>query len=180
MRCRRLRMGPRLIRTKSGPNTTRRRSSSPDSGIRMRGYVCKRPPRGPAQYRRWWLLWRPMKKPEIVLATHEHFAELGEAVRRGGRAIAAVLDGKTVGVAGYYLEKGDVIVYSTITTALRPHKRTIIQGAMIIVGMVDEIGAPARALAGDIAGAERLLERIGFERVVGATYWRTPWRRQVH
>lgn len=114
------------------------------------------------------------------MASKEHFDELGESVKCGGRAIAAVLDGKTIGVAGYYLEKEHVIVYSTITPALRLHKRTIIRGAMIIVGMVDRIGAPAQALAADVAGAERLLEHVGFSRVVGSTYWRTPWRRQVH
>jgi hypothetical protein len=121
-----------------------------------------------------------MKNPDIVMATQANFDDLGETLKRGGRAIAAVLDGKTIGVAGYYLEKGDVIVYSTITPELRQHKKTIIRGAMIVVGMVDQIGAPARALAEDIAGAEELLEHLGFERAVGSTFWRAPWRRQVH
>src|SRR5258708_2663735 len=120
-----------------------------------------------------------MKRPDIVMASKENFDELGEVVKRGGRAIAAILDGKTVGVAGYYLDKGRVVVYSTITPALRLHKRTIIRGAMIIIGMVDRIGIPAQALAADVDGAERLLEHIGFERLDGAVYGRAPWRGQV-
>lgn len=121
-----------------------------------------------------------MKRPELVMASKEHFDELGETLKHGGRAIAAILDGKTIGVAGYYLDKGRVVVYSTITPALRLHKRTIIRGAMIIVGMVDRIGIPAQALAADVHGSERLLEHVGFERLDGAIYGRAPWRRQVH
>ena len=121
-----------------------------------------------------------MRRPDIVMASKANFDELGEAVKHGGRAIAAILDGKTIGVAGYYLDKGRVVVYSTITPALRAHKRTIIRGAMIIVGMVDQIGIPAQALADKVDGAERLLEHIGFERLEGSVYGRAPWRRQVH
>lgn len=121
-----------------------------------------------------------MKKPDIIMASSANFIELGEPVR-GGRAIAAILDGKTVGIAGYYLDKGRVVVYSKITPTLRLHKRTIIRGAMIIAGMVDKVQAPALALAEDgTAGAEALLEHIGFERVEGSVYGRAPWRRQVH
>lgn len=121
-----------------------------------------------------------MKNPDIVMATQAHFDDLGETLKRGGRAIAAMLDGKTIGVAGYYLDNGRVIVYSTITPALRPYKRTIIRGAMIVVGMVDRIGMPAQSFADDVEGAERLLEHIGFERLEGKIYGRAAWRRQVH
>lgn len=114
------------------------------------------------------------------MASKENFDELGEAVKHGGRAIAAVLDGRTIGVAGYYLDKGRVVVYSTITPELRPHKRTIIRGAMIIIGMIDRMGLPVQALAGDIEGADRLLEYIGFDHLEGRIYGRAPWRRQVH
>lgn len=114
------------------------------------------------------------------MASKANFDELGEVVKRGGRAIAAILDGKTIGVAGYYLDKGRVVVYSTITPVLRLHKRTIIRGAMIISGMVDRIDAPAQALAAEVAGSDRLLEHIGFERREGNIFGRAPWRRQVH
>lgn len=114
------------------------------------------------------------------MASRTNFDELGEPIH-GGRAIAAILDGKTIGIAGYYLDKGRVVVYSKITPTLRLHKRTIIRGAMIIAGMVDKVQAPAVALAEDeTPGSEALLEHIGFERVEENIYGRTPWRRLVH
>ncbi len=114
------------------------------------------------------------------MASNANFKDLGEPIH-GGRAIAAILDGKTVGIAGYYLDKGRVVVYSKITPTLRLHKRTIIRGAMIIAGMVDKVQAPALALAENgTQGSEALLEHIGFERLDGSVYGRAPWRRQVH
>lgn len=114
------------------------------------------------------------------MASSANFDELGEPIH-GGRAIAAILDGKTIGIAGYYLDNGRIVVYSKITPTLRLHKRTIIRGAMIIAGMVDSVQAPALALAEEgTVGAEALLEHIGFERLDGRIYGRAPWRRQVH
>lgn len=122
-----------------------------------------------------------MKRPEIVLATQDHFRDLGETLKRGGRAIAATLDGKTIGVAGYYLERGRVIVFSTITPELRKHRRTIVRGAWIVMGMTGRIRAPAHALAEpETPGSSVLLEHFGFERIDGDIYGRAPWRRQVH
>src|SRR5258706_12571232 len=123
-------------------------SSSPDSGTRMRAFACRPHLHAHAQYRLWSSRYRLMKRPEIIMAGNANFKELGEPIH-GGRAIAAILDGKTIGIAGYYLDKGRVVVYSKITPTLRLHKRTIIRGAMIIAGMVDKEQAPALALAED-------------------------------
>lgn len=115
------------------------------------------------------------------MASKENFDELGETLKRGGRAIAAILDGKTIGVAGYYLERGRVIVFSTITPELRLHRRTIIRGAWIVMGMAGRIKAPAHALAdAEAKGSDTLLEHFGFEKIEGGIYGRSPWRRQVH
>jgi len=115
------------------------------------------------------------------MASKANFDELGEVVKHSGRAIAAVLDGRTIGVAGYYLDKGRVVLYSTITHELRAHRRTIVQGARIIMGMALNVEAPAAALAEpETAGSETLLKHFGFEPVERDVYWRPPWRRQVH
>lgn len=122
-----------------------------------------------------------MKHPDIVPANKGHFDDLGENLKRGGRAIAAVLDGRTIGVAGYYLDNGRVVVFSTITPELRKFKRTIIRGAKIVMGMSDRIAAPANAVADEVHGSDTLLEHFGFEHVDGNIYGREPsWRRQVH
>ncbi|SRR5258706_5187313 len=122
-----------------------------------------------------------MKRPDIVPANKGHFDDLGETLKRGGRAIAAVLDGKTIGVGGYYLDNGRVVVFSTITPELRPFKRTIVRGASIVMGMTLNIGAPAHALSEpDTEGSETLLLHYGFERISGDIFGRAPWRRQVH
>jgi len=115
------------------------------------------------------------------MASKVNFDDLGEVIRRSGRAIAATLDGRTIGIAGYYLDRGRVVVYSTITPELRQFRRTIVQGARIVMGMALSVEAPIDALAEpDTSGSETLLEHFGFEPVEGRTYRRPPWRRQVH
>lgn len=122
-----------------------------------------------------------MKQPEIVPANKGHFDDLGETLQRGGRAIAAVMDGSTIGVAGYYLDNGRLIVFSTITPELRKFKRTIVRGAKIVMGMTLNIHAPAHALAeSETKGSETLLRHFGFERMEGNLFGRASWRRQVH
>ena len=117
-----------------------------------------------------------MRKPEIVPALKYHFDDLGEKVRRSGRAIAVVLVGKTIGIGGYYFDSGRVVVYSTITPELRVYRKTIVRGANIVMGMIESVKAPADAVAAEVPGADNLLEHFGFERL-----GRTPtWRRQVH
>lgn len=112
-------------------------------------------------------------KPEIVPATYEHFAELGERVRRGCRAIAAVLDGKTIGITGFYAENGRVVVFSTITPELRQFKKTIVKGARMILEMAMDIKAPINAVAEpETPGSERLLEGLGFVHLDGNVYGR--------
>jgi hypothetical protein len=122
-----------------------------------------------------------MKRPELVPANNGHFDDLGETLKRGGRAIAAVLDGRTIGVAGYYLDNGRVVVFSTITPELRKFRRTIVKGAQIVMGMTLNVNAPAHALIEpETEGSETLLKHFGFEQMDGNIFGRAPWRRQVH
>ncbi len=115
------------------------------------------------------------------MATKQHFDDLGEKLRRGGKAIAAIMDGRTVGVAGYYLDNGRVIVFSTITPELRLYKRTIVKGAAMVMDMANRVQAPAHALADpETYGSDTLLRHFGFEQLDRDIYGRKPWRRQVH
>lgn len=116
-------------------------------------------------------------KPELLPATPAMLAELGEHPRGAGRAYAAVLEGRTLGVCGYYHDRARVVLYAKVTPELRRWKKTIVRGARMAMAAALKVRAPiAAACDPDIPGSERTLLALGFEHVEGNTYWRPSWR----
>ena len=115
-----------------------------------------------------------MKKPEIVPASLCHFSQVGEIVRNG-RAFAVVLEGRAIGITGYYLDSGRLILYSKITPELRPWKKIIVLTAKMIIGLASKIRAPLDARSEpETPGSECLLLGLGFKRLEGEVFRRLP------
>jgi len=114
--------------------------------------------------------------PSIVTATRAHLEAIGEHPRGPGRAYAAVLEGRVLGVCGYYHERGRLILYSSVTPELRRWKKVIVRGARMAMAAASRVRAPVAAMAQkDIPGSGRLLEALGFHQVEGELYWRPTW-----
>lgn len=118
-----------------------------------------------------------MTAPQIVPATKAHLESLGEHPKGAGRAYAAVLDGRTLGVCGYYQDRSRLILYSSVTPELRRWKKVIVRGARLAMAAASRVRAPVAAVAqAEIPGSERMLQALGFEQVEGDLYWRPTWR----
>ena len=118
-----------------------------------------------------------MTPPTIVPATTAMLERLGERPRGAGRAYVAVLEGKPLGVCGYYHDRGRLVLYSKVEPELRRWKKVIVRGARMAMAAASRVRAPVVAIAqDDIPGSARLLQALGFERVEGDLYWRPTWR----
>lgn len=119
-----------------------------------------------------------MTAPQIIPATKANLEELGEHPSGAGRAYAAVLDGRTLGVCGYYQDRTRLVIYSKVTPELRRWKKVIVRGARMAMAAASRVDAPIAAVAEPgIPGSARMLMALGFEQVNGDLYWRATWRR---
>lgn len=88
----------------------------------------------------------------------------GRALPRSGRAWVAELDGKVIGLAGYYLMGGRAFVFSDMDEAMARYPVTIMREARRLMAGLRLpalcIADPARETSG------RFLERLGW-RLVG-------------
>ena len=118
-----------------------------------------------------------MTTPTIVPATIAMLEQLGEHPRGAGRAYAAILDGKPLGVCGYYHDTSRLVLYSKVTPELRRWKKVIVRGARMAMAAASRVRAPVAALAqADIPGSARMLQALGFEQVEDDLYWRPTWQ----
>ena len=114
--------------------------------------------------------------PEIRPATAEMIKALNRDVPRTVRAIAAVEDGKVLGITGFYPQEGHLVMFADIAAEARAeisrHKRTLVRCAWKVMGMAMQRRMPIVANADpDIEGADRLLLHLGFEPRNGSYQW---------
>lgn len=121
-----------------------------------------------------------MTGPAIVPATRAHLEAVGERPRAAGRALAAVLEGRCIGVCGYFHDRHRVVLYARVSPELRAWPKVILLGAKIALGQAARLHAPIVAYADpEILSSRRTLEYLGFVQVGdGDTYWRPAWPRQ--
>lgn len=114
--------------------------------------------------------------PVIVTATRAHLEAMGEHPRGAGRAVAALLEDRVLGVAGYYHDGARLILYSKVDPELRRWKKVIVRGARLALAAASRVRAPVAAVADEsIPGSRRMLEGLGFSQVEGNLYWRPTW-----
>lgn len=117
------------------------------------------------------------RAPQIVPATQAMLEALGEHPEGAGRAYAAVLDGRPLGVCGYYHGSDRLVLYAKVKPELRRWKKVIVRGARLVMAEAARVRAPVVALAqDDIPGSGRMLEALGLEHVENGIYWRPTWR----
>ena len=91
------------------------------------------------------------------------------------KGIAAQVDGRTIGVAGYFPEGERYIMFVRFSDEIRKDKRTIIKGMRILDQMVGQRRIPLHAMKDEcIKGAETLLRHAGFTPIRGNLYGRQP------
>lgn len=114
-----------------------------------------------------------MNAPEIVPLTHEHLADwYGE---RGYlptvKGIAAILDGKLIAVAGFWLTKGLVIAFCNLREEARPFRKTMHRVALDL--MTEAKRRHKRIIAKCDPGeatAPNWLRRLGFREEEGEVW----------
>lgn len=109
---------------------------------------------------------------EIVPATREMIAEhYGDVPGRTMRAIAAVKDGRVIGVAGACLLPAGQMVFGEFTDELKAHPRAMLKGWKVLRALLDQSGLPAYTLCDrTFEAAERFLRHLGFEKYAGEIY----------
>ena len=82
------------------------------------------------------------------------------------KGIVAVKDKKPIGVTGFYVHDGHVVVFADFTDELREEKnfkRIVVKGYKIVLNMLKTTKLPVFAEAcPKIKGSEVLLEHMGF------------------
>jgi hypothetical protein len=106
-----------------------------------------------------------MANIEIRPATAEDVeAVYGTRPPRTMRAYAAVLEGKTIAVAGVYYYSDQVVAFSNILPEYRHLKHGLAKGAVKVLGLLRQMDKPVVAVAEpDIPTSAEFLERCGFE-----------------
>ena len=104
---------------------------------------------------------------EIMPATAEMIRALHKELPRTVRAIAAVEDGRVLGIAGLYPQDGYLVLFGAVAPETRAemcrHKRTLLRIVWEVLGMALRRRTPVVAMADpDIEGSERLLLHLGF------------------
>jgi hypothetical protein len=113
---------------------------------------------------------------EIVPATAEMFKQLSdEPAPKTVRAIAAVEGERVLGIGGFYVENGRLVMFAEICRAarseMRRHKRTLIRAARTLMGMAAAQKLPVYAEAdAEIPGSDVLLQHLGFEEQFKGVY----------
>lgn len=113
---------------------------------------------------------------EIVPATKEILDEhYGKELPRSCRAIAAVKDGRVLGVAGFHMDKIAMVVFSELSDELKRSPRALIKGWRLLAKMMRARGVMAYARCdSNIEAAERFLIHLGFERMAGDIFGVKP------
>jgi len=115
--------------------------------------------------------------PQIVPATQVMLEALDQHPAGAGRAYAAVLEGRALGVCGYYHDRSRLILYAKADPELRRWKKVIVRAAKMALAAASQVRAPVVALCdSEIPGSARMLEALGFEHVEQGIYWRPTWR----
>lgn len=124
-----------------------------------------------------------MKRSEVKIepAKPEHIVEFyGAPHKRRIRGYVAILEGQVVGVGGLSFERESVLLFSDIKDALRPFKKDIVKGLLILLSLIEKAKFPIFAIANKQEKmAERLLSRLGFiesghSTDNGKIFWRVP------
>lgn len=115
-------------------------------------------------------------EPTIVPASQRHLAELGEHPKGSGRAFAGILDGRVLGIVGYYGQRDQLVLYSKVLPEGRRWKKAIVRAARMALKAALARHVPIVAVADpEIPGSARMLEALGFEHVRETVYCRPPW-----
>ena len=97
---------------------------------------------------------------EIRPATRQDFEEFyGELPPMTTRCLAGIEDGKTVGMAGYYIRENAAVVFTDFKEGLS--KRNIVRGARAVVDLAKKLKVDLIAFEG--MGGEKALRHFGFE-----------------
>ncbi len=113
---------------------------------------------------------------DIVAATAEMIAAMdGTLPARTTRCIAAVENGRVLGICGVYTQKQSLVMFASLTDELKRNKRAIIRGIQRIMRIAGDSAVPVYAMAqSDVPGSGRLLRHMGFEQVEGDLYRWAP------
>ena len=99
-------------------------------------------------------------KPATIVDVKEFY---GGRHTKSFRGIAAVLDGKVVGIAGISFDTCAMVLFSDIKKEMRSFKRDIVKVIPLLDKMVKGVGYPVAAVANKKEPlAERLLIKLGF------------------
>ena len=91
------------------------------------------------------------------------------------KGIAAQVDGRTIGVAGYFPDGERYIMFARLSDEARADKRIIIKCLRLLNQMVGRHRIPVHAMMDEcVAGAETLLRHAGFAPIRGNLYGRPP------
>lgn len=119
--------------------------------------------------------------PEIVPATNDLLAKIWDRpAPRTIRALAVTEGDAVLGVAGYYMEEGKIVMIAEIADEARReikrYRRPLILCARRLMDEVIARGMPILASADpDIEGSDMLLTHFGFGPVRKGIYqWRGP------
>ena len=98
----------------------------------------------------------------------------GEAPQQTVRAIAGVRGEEVLGIAGYFVDRARVVVFSDIPEENRKYRVSIMKGAGILLKMVSKTGMPVHAIPdANIKDADRFLKHLGFKELYkGVFAWR--------
>ena len=106
--------------------------------------------------------------PDIMPATAEMIKRFwGRSIPQTVHALAAGKDGQVLGVWGYYVKNGRIVVFAGIDPQARNvrNAKIILRCGKELMEQLSEKRMPINAAADpEIAGSERLLEHLGFQR----------------
>lgn len=106
-------------------------------------------------------------RTEIVPATTEQLqAFRGRTLERSVRAVAAVRNGKVLGVAGIYPGSAGWVMFADLSEEVRRDRRLVVRGYRAVQDLARRRPMPVVAIADpEIPGSDVLLEHMGFQRV---------------
>jgi hypothetical protein len=115
--------------------------------------------------------------PTIVPATAEMIMRFtGEAPRHTVRALAAVLDGEPLAIAGVHCDGKRHIAFASVKPVMRErYRKTGLRMARQVIAMWRSLGVPVFAVPDErIEAAPRFLRHLGFREIRKGVYaWTT-------
>ena len=112
---------------------------------------------------------------ELVHGDADIIRQVEGKVTRTTYCIAAIEDGKVLGIAGYYPRDDHLVAWVRVTPELKQRPRLIVQGARMLLAMMARRRMPI--VAGrdvDEPSAKRFLTHFGFTPYKGDTWVRWP------